>query len=254
MALISETIAYRDGETELSGALFWDSARSGSRPAILVVHGGAGLDDHAKGRARGFAERGFVVFACDMYGKGVAGSRERIMARINELRADPAKLRQRARAGLEVLAAHSQVDGRIAAVGYCFGGMTVLELARSGMDLTGVVSVHGSLQTAKPAEAGTIKAKILVCHGALDPHVPAAHVAAFVEEMNHAAADWQLIVYGGALHGFTHETPPTMPGMAYNAVADVRSAAAIGNFFGEIFASSESAIKSFAPTPAGKVV
>lgn len=249
MAIVKEAVAYRDGDTELTGALFRDDTRTDRRPGILVVHGGAGLDDHAKGRARGFAELGFVALACDMYGNGVAGSRERVMARIGELRAEPAKLCARARAGLNMLTTHPEVDGRLAAVGYCFGGMTVLELARSGADLAGVVSVHGSLQTSQPARPGAIKAKILVCHGALDPHVPAPDVTAFMEEMNSAGADWQLNVYGGALHGFTHETPSTMPGVAYNASADARSAEAIKTFFREIFEARENSAPAGVLTP-----
>jgi dienelactone hydrolase len=235
MAMQMKQIQYRDGDVELLGQLVWDKARSGRRPGILVVHGGAGLDEHAKRRARRFAELGFVVVACDMYGAGVAGNRERIMARLMEFRTDRAKLCARAGAGLEVLASQPLVDGRMAAVGYCFGGMTVLELARSGAELAGVVSVHGSLDTPQPAPAGNVKAKILVCHGALDPHVPIAQVNAFVEEMNGAGADWQFIAYGGAMHGFTHETGPFPPGVAYNGQADARSGAAIREFFGEIF-------------------
>ena len=120
--------------------------------------------------------------------------------------------------------AHTLVDGRVAAVGYCFGGMTVLQLARSGVDLAGVVSIHGSLKTARRAQAGQLKARVLVCHGALDPHVPMADVTAFVDEMNNAGADWQLIIYGGAMHGFTHEDAAgyKVPGVAYHAQADAR--------------------------------
>lgn len=246
MAIVMESVHYRDGTTDLTGALFGEDTRTDRRAGILVVHGGAGLDDHAKGRARGFAELGFVVLACDMYGNGVAGSRERIMARIAELRAAPSNICKRARAGLDVLAAHPQVDGRLAAVGYCFGGMTVLELARSGAELAGIVSVHGSLQTAHPAQRGAIKAKILVCHGALDPHVPTPHLIEFMEEMNRAGADWQLNVYGGAMHGFTHETASSTPGVAYNAVADARSSAAIWNFLAELFDAGKGA---FPATP-----
>ena len=113
--------------------------------------------------------------------------------------------------------------------------MTVLELARAGADLAGVVSVHGSLTSAHPAHSGTIKARILVCHGALDPHVPMPNVTAFVEEMNQAGADWQLIIYGGAMHGFTHESGPTRPGVGYNAAADARSTIAMKDFFVEVF-------------------
>jgi dienelactone hydrolase len=236
MRMETQAIVYRDGDMELTGQLSWDMARGYKRPGILVVHGGAGLDAHAKDRARRLAELGFVAFACDMYGNGVAGNRERIMARIAELREDAAKLCRRAHAGIQVLAAHPQVDGRLAAVGYCFGGMVVLELARSGADFAGAVSVHGSLSTPRAAEAGVVQAKILVCHGALDPHVPMTQVNAFVQEMNDAGADWQLIAYGGAMHGFTHETGPALPGVAYHAVADARSASAIHTFFNELFA------------------
>jgi dienelactone hydrolase len=213
----------------------WDDSNNQKRPGILVVHGGAGLDDHAKVQARRLSELGFVVFACDMYGNGVAGDRQRVIARITELRGDHIKLCQRANAGIEVLRSHSMVDGRIAAVGYCFGGMTVLELARSGAELSGVVSIHGSLNTTRPAQPGTVKAKILVCHGALDPHVPMTQVSAFVEEMNLASADFQLTLLGGAMHGFTHETGPVMPGVAYHALADARSVSAMRSFFDELF-------------------
>jgi dienelactone hydrolase len=234
--IATQPVEYRDADVNLTGLFVSDDTHSGKRPGVLVVHGGAGLDDHAKGRAKGFAELGYIVFACDMYGNGIAGDRQRVMSRIMELRKDPAKLSQRAGAGIAVLRCHPQVDGRIAAVGYCFGGMTVLELARSGADLAGAISVHGSLDTSLPAQPGAIKAKILVCHGALDPHVPLTQVNAFVEEMNRAATDYQLIVYGGAMHGFTHEAGPKMPGVEYNPLADHRSSAAIQTFFAELFA------------------
>ena len=235
MPTTSQAIEYRDGDVQLSGVMFADSARAKPRPGILVVHGGAGLDDHAKGRAKAIADLGFVTFACDMYGSTVRGNAERIMAALQEFRRDTSKLCRRAQAGLDVLLSNPEVDGRIAAVGYCFGGMTVLELARASADLAGVVSVHGSLDTAHPAHPGVIKAKILVCHGALDPHVPMPHVTAFVDEMSLASADWQLHIYGGAMHGFTHESGPVRPGVAYNAAAAAHSTIAMTNFFVEIF-------------------
>jgi dienelactone hydrolase len=235
MKMNIQAVAYRDGDTELTGQVTWDAERGDPRPGILVVHGGAGLDSHAKGRATRLAELGFVAFACDMYGNGVAGNRERVMARIAELRDDTTKLCQRAGAGIDVLRSHPLVDGRVAAVGYCFGGMVALELARSGADIAAAVSVHGSLSTARLAQAGGVKAKILVCHGSLDPHVPMTQVNAFVQEMNDAGVDWQLMVYGSAMHGFTHETGPAVPGVAYNAMADARSATAIQDFFNETF-------------------
>lgn len=235
--LDTRSVHYQDSQTPLTGFLAVDEERRDRRPGILVVHGGAGLDDHAKGRARRLAELGFVVFACDMYGDGVAGDRGRVMARIKEFSEDRLRLRSRAQAGIDQLASHRLVDGRMAAIGYCFGGMTVLELARGGANLAGVISVHGSLHTPLPAEPGAVKARVLVHHGALDPHVPIAQVTAFVEEMTHAGADWQLVLYGGAMHGFTHEnaTGHEMPGVAYHAPADARSSAAIELFLKEIF-------------------
>ena len=234
MKLKEEAVDYRDGDTELSGLLVCDY-RELARPGILVVHGGAGLDDHAKGRARQLADLGLVAFACDMYGAGVIGDRERVMATITGLLGSRDKLCQRALAGIKVLASDPRVNGRIAAVGYCFGGRTVLEVARSGADLAGVISVHGSLETADPARPGEVRAKILVCHGALDPHVPTQQVTSFIEEMNAAGTDYELIVYGGAMHGFTHDVGPQMPGVEYHATSDKRSFAAISAFLAETF-------------------
>ena len=237
MTISSETVRYRDGERALTGYLAWADGRRGRRPGVLVVHGGAGLDEHAKGRARRMAGLGYVAFACDMYGDDVAGDRERIMTTIAALRADRPRLAARALAGVECLTSHPDVDGRIAAVGYCFGGMTVLETAREGASLAGVVSVHGTLGTPRPATPGALRAKVLVCHGALDPHVPTAQVTVFADEMRDAGADWQLIVYGGAMHGFTHEHADgtATPGVAYHAPSDARSSQAIRAFLAEAF-------------------
>ena len=232
----SKDVRYFDGDETLNGVFSWNADLPHRRPGVLVIHGGAGLDDHARGRARRFAAAGYVAFACDMHGESIRGKRDRVMQHIGELRRDRAALIGRAQMAIDQLACHDGVDGRIAAVGYCLGGLIALELARGGVDLAGVVSVHGSLQTARQAEAGTIKSRILVCHGALDPHAPPAHVAAFVEEMNQARADYQLIAYGGAMHGFTHEAAiHEANGVAYNAVADARSGRAIQMFFDELF-------------------
>jgi dienelactone hydrolase len=157
------------------------------------------------------------------------------MAHLMELRDDPQRLSRRAQAGLTALAGCPEADGPFAAVGFCFGGLAVLTLARSGADLRGVVSIHGSLATAKAAQPGMVKAKVLACHGALDPHVPLADVTRFAEEMSDAQADWQLIMYGGAMHGFTHEhaVPGAIPGVAYDALADQRSFLAARTFLAE---------------------
>lgn len=236
MRLVTEPVAYRDGDARLSGFLTIDADQVGTRPGVLVVHGGAGVDDHARGRARRFAEAGFAVFACDMYGEGVTGNREQIMRRIGEFRANRPAVVRRVQAALDLLSSRPEVDGRLAAVGYCLGGMIVLEYARSGSTITGVVSVHGNLSTASPAEPSSIRARILVCHGALDPHVPMSQVTAFADEMKHAGADYELIVYGSAMHGFTHETAAgQQPGVMYHAQTDARSSNAIQGFFTDLF-------------------
>ena len=235
MATATRTVTYNDQDTALTGLLAWDDTAQHPLPGLLLVHGGAGLDDHAKGQAQRYAAHGYVVLACDMFGDGVAGNRERVMACLTGLRDDPQRLTRRAQAGLTALAGCPEADGRLAAVGFCFGGLAVLTLARSGADVMGVVSIHGSLATVKPAAPGAVRAKVLACHGALDPHVPLADVVGFAEEMDHAQADWQLIMYGGAMHGFTHEhaTPGTIPGVAYDAPADRRSFAAALAFLAE---------------------
>jgi len=236
MATATRTVTYTDEETALTGFLAWDDAAQHPLPGLLLVHGGAGLDDHAKGQAQRYAAHGYTVLACDMFGDGVAGDRERVMACLMGLRDDPQRMSRRAGAGLAALAGCPEADGRFAAIGFCFGGLAVLTLSRSGADLAGVVSMHGSLATAKPAEPGAVRARVLACHGALDPHVPLADVTRFAEEMDHARADWQLIMYGGAMHGFTHEhaIPGAMPGVAYDALADQRSFLAARTFLAEV--------------------
>jgi dienelactone hydrolase len=236
MRLETEQIVYRDGDVRLEGLLAIDADRVDKRPGVLVVHGGGGVDDHARARARRFAEAGFVAFACDMYGEGVMGNRERIIRHIGELRTNRGAIIRRVQAAIEVLSSRPEFDGRMAAVGYCFGGMIVLEYARSGATISGVVGVHGSLETTSPAEPASIGGRILVCHGALDPHGPMSHVAAFAEEMKNAGADYQLILYGKAMHGFTHETATgQQPGVLYDAQTDARSSVAIQDFFHELF-------------------
>jgi len=236
MRLETEPIVYRDGDARLNGFLAIDADRAGTRPGVLVVHGGAGLDDHARGRARRFAESGFVVFACDMYGEGVTGNRELTIRHIGDLRNNRTALVRRVQSAVEILSSRPEVDGRITAVGYCFGGMIVLEYARGGAAISGVVSVHGSLETTTPAEPSSIRARILVCHGALDPHAPMSQVTTFAEEMKNAGADYQLIVYGNAMHGFTHETATgQQPGVRYHAQTDARSSVAIADFLRELF-------------------
>lgn len=223
---------YEDRDARLHGALF-TSGRQG--PGILLIHGGAGLDDHARDQANRYASLGYTVFACDMFGEGVTGDREKIMATLHAFRDDPAFLARRARAALTLLENRPEVTGKTAVVGFCFGGMAALTLARSGAVISGAVSIHGSLATVEKAKPGTVRARLLVCHGAADPHVPMDDVVAFGEEMDDAGADWQLIVYGRAQHGFTHRhaVPGATPGVAYDQAADERSFAATRAFLAE---------------------
>jgi len=233
--IATRDLPYRDLDSSLTGQFCWNDGQEGPRPGILLIHGGAGLDAHAREQACRYAALGYAVLACDMFGDGIAGDRERVMACLLALRDDPDLLIRRGQAGLAALAGCQEVAGPAAAVGFCFGGMAALALARSGADLAGVVSIHGRLATSRPARPGAVTARILACHGAADPHVPAADVAAFAEEMNHAEADWQLVMYGRAQHGFTHRhaVPGAMPGVAYDRLADERSFTAARTFLAE---------------------
>ena len=233
--VVTRELDYDDGDVRLHGVLHASATRRG--PGILLIHGGAGLDDHALDQAGRYAELDYAVLACDMFGEGVTGDREKIMACLRAFRDDPALLARRAAAGAAALSGRPEVNGKIAVVGFCFGGMAALTLARSGADLAGAVSIHGSLATTAKAEPGAVRARLLVCHGAGDPHVPMADVVAFGEEMDRAGADWQLVVYGNAVHGFTHKhaVPGAAPGVAYDEAADQRSFAATRAFLAEAF-------------------
>lgn len=248
MNIATRDLSYRDLETPLTGLFCWNEAQERPRPGILLIHGGAGLDAHAREQACRYAALGYAVLACDMFGDGIAGDRERVMACLLALRDDPGRLVRRGQAGLAALAGCPEAAGPAAAVGFCFGGMAALALARAGTNLAGpglagpalaaVVSIHGSLATSAPARPGAVTARILACHGAADPHVPPADVAAFAAEMNDAGADWQLVMYGRAQHGFTHRhaVPGAMPGVAYDRLADERSFAAVRAFLAEALA------------------
>jgi dienelactone hydrolase len=239
--LRTEDIDYRDGSLNLRGLLAYDETVQGKRPGIVVVHEAWGLGDHAMDRAKMLAGLGYVALAADMYGdRRVAADLAAATQLIGDLRTDPKKLRARAGAAVAALKARPNVDGsRVAAIGFCFGGTTVLELARGGADLKGVVSFHGGLQTAAPAQKGAVKPKVLVCTGADDPVIPPAQVTEFEDEMRAAAADWQVIVYGGTVHSFTNPDAGKtvkLDGMSYNAQTDRRSWAAMRAFLDEIFA------------------
>jgi dienelactone hydrolase len=238
-ALEHEAVTYKEGKTVLEGYLAYDDSLPGKRPGILIVHDWMGLSAHTRSIADKLAQAGYVAFAVDVYGKGVRPRTPAEAGRLaGALKADLPRLRARAQAGLATLARQRQVDpARIVAIGYCFGGTTALELARSGANLVGVVSFHGGLATPHPADARNIKGKVLVLHGADDPSVPAAEVAAFEDEMRKAGVDWQLVMYGGAVHAFTVPSAGHDPakGAAYDARADRRSWQAFNDFLAELF-------------------
>lgn len=239
-ALVEKAVTYEQGGVTLEGFHVFDDAVTGKRPAVLIIHQWTGLTDYEKGRGRQLAELGYNVFAADIYGKGIRPVPPEAGKEAGKYKSDRKLFRARIDAALDVLKADERTEpSKIAAIGYCFGGTGALELARSGAEVAGVVSFHGGLDTPPgfAAEKAKIPAKILVLHGAIDPHVPAEHVAAFEKEMNDAGADWQLNAYSGAVHSFTQKMAGDDPskGSAYNAQADMRSWEAMKVFFNEIF-------------------
>jgi dienelactone hydrolase len=210
------------------------------RPGVLVSHEGPGLDDHGRSRAVRLAEElGYVAFALDYQGDGrPLEDREQMMARLGELSADPLRTRAIGTAGLDLLCAESRTDtDRLAAIGYCFGGTLSFELARGGADLKAVVGFHAGLGTARPEDARHIVGKVLALIGADDPIVDNAQRRAFEEEMRAAEVDWELNVYGGAVHSFTNPRAALVdiPGIAYHEPTDRRSWKAMLDLFAEVF-------------------
>jgi dienelactone hydrolase len=238
-AIQSKTIEYRQGDATLEGALVWDDAVAGKRPGVLVVHQWMGLTDYEKHRAEMLAQLGYVAFCADIYGKGIRPKdTKEAGAEATKYKSNRELLRRRVNAALEQLEKSELVDvSRVGAIGYCFGGTTVIELARSGAEIKGVVSFHGGLDSPTPVDGKNIKCKVLACHGADDPFVSAKDLAAFEDEMRQANVDWTLIKYGGAVHSFTQPSAgnDNSKGAAYNERADRRSWAAMKMFFAGIF-------------------
>jgi len=230
-------IEYSFDGIRLVGELSVDDSRRGKRPAILVSHEGGGLTGHARNRARALAELGYAAFALDYFGDGRPVPGDQAAARFAELNGDRLRTRAIAQAGLDVLLGSEHADaGRVAAIGYCFGGTMSLELARGGADLQAVVGFHSGLATDRPALAGSITAPVLVCIGAEDPFIPADQRLAFEEEMRGAGVDWRLNLYGGAVHSFTNpEADGSNPALKYDRRADERSWRAMLDLFSEVF-------------------
>ena len=236
--VVTQQVMYRDGDAWLTGFLAYDDAKT-TAPGVLVVPQWMGLTDYEKGRAKQLAELGYVAFCADIYGKGqVAKDSAEAGALAGKFKGDRALFRSRLNAALKALRASPSVDAkRCSAIGYCFGGTGVLELARSGADVLGVVSFHGGLDSPSPADGKNIKAKVLVLHGADDPFTPKADIAAMEKELKDAGVDYQLVFYSGAVHAFTQPMAGKDPskGAAYNEKADKRSWTAMKDFLLEVF-------------------
>ena len=226
-AVKTEVIDYKDGDVVLQGFLAYDDAKATNAPGVLVIHEWWGHNEYAHTRAQQLAELGYVAFALDMYGKGVAAKTADEAGKLaTPFYKDRALMRSRATAGLNVLKAQKQVDPkRIAAIGYCFGGTTAIELARGGADLVGVVGFHAGLDLPNPDEAKNIKGSLLLCTGADDPMVTPDKVDAFEDQLRKAKVDYQICVYGGAVHAFSNPAADAhnVPGVKYNEKADRRS-------------------------------
>jgi dienelactone hydrolase len=240
-----EPIVYEAGGRSYTGFLA-DGSGGMRAPGVLVIHEGGGLTDHAKGRAARLAELGHVAFAMDLFGSDVAlptPGRPETMAEaqalVRQLRDDVGELRSRAAAGLAVLQGHPNVDPvRLAAIGFCFGGATAIELARAGAPLAAVVGFHAGVIPANEADDRAMRARLLLCHGEKDPVVPASQIQDFTARLTEAGVDWQLHLYGGVGHSFTNREIDAwnLPGFAYDERADRRSWAAMRQLFAEVFA------------------
>ena len=235
-------VSYRAGDVVMKGYLAYDKSITGKRPGVLVVHEWWGHNEYARKRARMLAEMGYAALAVDMYGEGKQAMHPDDAGKFSsELMKNFDTAKARFIAAMEFLKKQPTVDpGRIAAIGYCFGGGIVLNMARQGIDLKGVASFHGGLNAVKPAQQGGVKAKILVLHGADDKFVTPEQIGAFKQEMKNAGADFRFISYPGAIHSFTNPDADeyakkfNLP-LGYNAEADKKSWEELKKFLEKIF-------------------
>jgi dienelactone hydrolase len=238
-AVVSEAVEYQAQGVSMKGYLAYDDAIKEKRPGVIVVHEWWGLNEYARRRARMLAELGYTAFAIDMYGEGKNTVHPQEAGEFAAaVRNNMPAARARFNAALDVIKKHETViPDKIAAIGYCFGGGIVLQMALDGAGLEGVVSFHGSLGGAYPENKPEVKAKILICHGADDPHVTAQQIEEFQRQLSKASADWQMNIYSKAVHSFTNPEAGNDPskGSAYNKEADVRSWEAMKLFLKEIF-------------------
>lgn len=239
MTIISNTVDYLDEGVLLEGFFAYDDAISGVRPVVLIHHAWVGRDEFVAKKAIKLAELGYLAFATDMYGKGIRGSSPEENARLMQpFMQDRASLQKRLQAALAIVKLMPWADNqRVASIGFCFGGLCALDLARTGVDIRGVVSFHGLLVPPDNIPNPQIKARVLVLHGHDDPMVPPDQVLALQAELTMAGADWQVHVYGGTMHAFTNPVAndPSF-GTVYQPTADRRSWQAMQDFLAEIFA------------------
>ena len=238
-------VNYTAGGVVLKGSLAYDGARPGRRPAVLVVHEWSGLNEHARHSAWRLAEAGYVALALDMYGEGKQAHRPREAGMLStEIRTNLPLMQARFNAARDLLRSQPNVDPeRIGAIGYCFGGAVVLEMARAGEDLRGVVSVHGLLDTAAPAKAGAVTAEVLVLIGGADPYEPKEQVAALDRELQAAGARYKIVIYPGAKHAFTNPRATEYGGKKFDMPEDEYSADADQQSWSEMLAFLERVMK-----------
>ncbi len=232
-----QSLSYRQDTTALEGKLVHPAKSKGKLPGIVLMPDWMGMTPQAEAYAKHVSEWGYVVLVADLYGKDAQPKTSQDAGKLaGALKGNIPLLRQRAAAALELLKQQPGVDtSKIAAMGFCFGGQAALELARSGAELQGIVSIHGNLNTTLPQDSKNIKGKVLVLQGAEDPYATQAQALTFMDEMRQAGTDWQVVFYGGAVHAFTNPGAGNDPkqGVAYNAKADRRAFALMKDFFAE---------------------
>ncbi|MBT8108600.1 MAG: dienelactone hydrolase family protein [Gammaproteobacteria bacterium] len=238
MALQQRVVEYCDGDTVLEGRLAWDNTVEGTRPGVLVAHAWSGRSEYEDGKADALASLGYAALAIDLYGKGVRGGDPETNASLMQpFLDDRASLQQRLLVSLDELRRQPEVDGdKVAAIGFCFGGLCVLDIARSGAKIAGVVSFHGLFAAPGNTSGNRIRARILALHGWDDPMAPPGAVGALAAELSEMGADWQLHAYGNTMHAFTNPAANNAAmGTVYDPVADRRSWQAMTNFLHELF-------------------
>ncbi len=235
----TKTIHYQHDGVPLKGYLAWEDSVQGKRPGVLVVHEWWGLNDHARKRAEMLAKLGYVAFCPDMYGRGQVVEHPKEAASLaGQVRNNQETWRQRALKGLEVLKSQPMCDAQqLAAIGFCFGGSTTLQLAFAGADLDAVVSFHGGLMVPNLEEAKAVKPRLLICHGSIDPFIQEETIQGLLDILEKGGVDYQFIAYAGAKHSFTvpNAEKSGLNGVAYNRKADQRSWQHMQMLFNEVF-------------------